>query len=142
MKDSKIRSLIKGISWRCIGTIDTFIVALFYFGDIKLAVPIAGTEVLTKVVLYYLHERGWNFIKWGRKENEPSHFRSVTKGISWRFFGTLDTIFISFIISGNPLASIKIGFTEVLTKIIFFYFHERLWAKIKWGRIFQEKDKI
>lgn len=141
VRDSKLRSLIKGISWRCIGTIDTFIVALFYFRDVRLAAPIAGTEVLTKIILYYLHERGWNLIKWGRKDHLPSHTRSVAKGLSWRIFGTMDTMFISLIISGNPLTSIKIGMTEVFTKIILFYFHERLWAKIKWGRLFQEKVK-
>ena len=136
MKDSNVRSLIKGISWRIIGTIDTFLIAYFYFGDIKLAAPIAATEVLTKIFLYYMHERVWNIINWGRISNKPSHIRSLVKGISWRFFGSIDTMLISFLYSGSPLNSIKIGATEVLTKVGLFYLHERIWALVKWGRVY------
>lgn len=64
MKDSNLRSLVKGVSWRVVGTIDTFVLAYIYFGDIKIAAPIAATEVLTKIFLYYLHERIWNIIPW------------------------------------------------------------------------------
>jgi uncharacterized membrane protein len=136
MKDSNLRSLVKGISWRVIGTIDTFILAYFYFGDLKIAAPIAATEVFTKIFLYYLHERLWNTIPWGRFSNRPAHIRSLIKGISWRFFGSLDTTLISYIYSGNPWNSLKVGGSEVLTKIGLFYLHERLWAQIKWGRIY------
>jgi uncharacterized membrane protein len=136
MKDSNSRSFVKGISWRTIGTIDTFIVAYFYFGDIGLAAPIAATEVITKVFLYYMHERLWNVINWGRIEKGgASHIRSIVKGINWRFIGSMDTMIISFIYSGNPLSSFYIGGTELFTKVALFYFHERLWNVIRWGRI-------
>lgn len=138
MKDTNLRSFTKGISWRAIGTIDTFIIAYFYLGDVKLAAPIAGSELITKIILYYLHERVWNVIKWGRKNNKPSHLRSISKGISWRFFGSMDTIFVSFIFSGSFVGAVKIGTTEVLTKVILYYLHERVWSRIKWGRIFEK----
>ncbi len=137
MKDSNIRSLIKGISWRTIGTIDTFIIAYYYFGDISLAAPIAATEVLTKVLMYYLHERLWNTISWGRIDKSgSSHIRSLVKGINWRFIGSMDTMVISFIYSGNPWSSFYIGTTELFTKVFLFYLHERIWNAIKWGRIY------
>jgi uncharacterized membrane protein len=136
MKDTNARSLVKGISWRMVGTIDTFVIAYLYFGELSIAAPIAATEVLTKIILYYFHERIWNIIYWGRHTHKPTKLRSLIKGISWRFFGSLDTILISFMYSGNPLSSMKVGGTEVLTKIGLFYLHERLWAQIKWGRIF------
>lgn len=141
MRDTNARSLLKGISWRMVGTIDTFVIAYFYFGDITIAAPIAITEVLTKIILYYFHERIWNLINWGRHANKPAHVRSFVKGISWRFFGSIDTIIISFIYSGNPLSSMKVGGTEILTKVGLFYLHERLWAQIKWGRIFNVQPK-
>jgi uncharacterized membrane protein len=142
MKDSKARSLVKGISWRCIGTVDTFVLAYIFLGSVKYAAPVAGTEVLTKIILYYLHERGWNFIKWGRKENIPSHTRSVTKGVSWRIIGSLDTMLLSFIYSGNPIGALKVGTSEILTKIGLFYLHERIWALIPWGRLYTEKAEV
>jgi uncharacterized membrane protein len=60
------RSLAKAVSWRATGSIDTFIISYIVTGQLALAAPIALTELLTKVVLYYLHERAWTFIPWGR----------------------------------------------------------------------------
>ncbi|NVO01352.1 MAG: DUF2061 domain-containing protein [Bacteroidetes bacterium] len=139
MKDSNLRSFIKGVSWRIIGTIDTFILSYFIIGSVKVATLTAFTEVATKIILYFLHERIWNVIPWGRQKNKPAHLRSLAKGISWRFFGSIDTIFISFIYSGNPLGSIKLGTSELLTKVALFYIHERVWALINWGRIFEKE---
>ncbi len=135
LKDTKNRSLVKGITWRIIGTIDTFVIAYFFFGKTSIALPIAITEVFTKIFLFFLHERFWNRISFLRENNALSNFRSLLKGISWRFFGSIDTIIISFIFSGNPLGALKVGFTEVLTKVLLFYLHERVWRLIKWGRI-------
>ncbi len=139
ISDTKARSLVKGISWRVIGSIDTFVIAYFFFGKTSIALPIAIVEVFTKILLYFLHERIWNKFQFLRENDKLSNFRSLVKGISWRFFGTLDTMVISFIISGNPLASIKVGLSEVMTKILLYYLHERFWRKfIRWGRLHVE----
>lgn len=139
ISDTKARSLVKGISWRVIGSIDTFVIAYFFFGKTSIALPIAIVEVFTKILLYFLHERIWNKFQFLRENDTLSNFRSLMKGISWRFFGTLDTMVISFIISGNPLASIKVGLSEVMTKILLYYLHERFWRKfIRWGRLHVE----
>lgn len=62
-KESRTRSILKTISWRALGTIDTFILSWVITGEWKLAAAIGGTEVITKLVLYYLHERVWTKIK-------------------------------------------------------------------------------
>lgn len=126
---------MKGITWRIVGTVDTFLLAYFILGEFKLAGPIALIEVATKILLYFMHERLWNLLPWGRNNGHVSHIRSITKGVSWRIFGTIDTILISWIYSGNPLGALKIGFSEIITKILLFYIHERIWAAVKWGRI-------
>lgn len=69
--DSSVRSLAKAISWRITGSIDTFVISWLITGQALLASGIAFTELLTKVVLYWLHERVWNRIEWG-KDNELS----------------------------------------------------------------------
>jgi uncharacterized membrane protein len=142
LKDTKLRSLIKGISWRCLGTIDTFVLAYIFLGSIKFAAPIAGVEVFTKIFLYYFHERGWNLVKWGREQNIPTHTRSIMKGISWRIIGSFDTMTISYLVSGNPWGALKIGTTEVFTKIGLFYIHERIWALIPWGRLLIKVEEV
>lgn len=60
--------------------------------------------------------------------------RSLLKTISWRIIGTLDTILISWVITGALRLAFSIGFIELVTKMLLYFFHERAWAKIKWGR--------
>ena len=60
-------------------------------------------------------------------------YRSVAKTISWRTVGTLDTIIISYFITGNLVMAASIGSIEVITKMILYYFHEKVWNKLKFG---------
>lgn len=61
-----IRSIAKALSWRVIGTLDTLIISYLLTGKISLAASIASIDFLTKMVLYFFHERIWNMIKWGK----------------------------------------------------------------------------
>lgn len=141
MTDSHFRSFIKGVTWRITGTIDTMLMAYIVTGQIHNAIKIGLTEVLTKVVLYYLHERLWNIISFGRMHGVgPTQIRSLVKGISWRVVGTVDTIFISYLITGHLTNAVTIGGFEVFSKIVLFYLHERVWGKLKWGRIIKPAD--
>ena len=133
--DTHTRSFVKGVSWRVVGTIDTIVLSFLVTGNVGHAFKIGLTEVLTKIILYYLHERAWNAVAFGRKVNQkPSHWRSVLKGVSWRVVGTVDTMVIAFFITGKPLSALTIGGFEVFTKITLFYLHERVWTRVKWGR--------
>lgn len=67
MEEKHYRSLLKGISWRMLGTIDTIVISFFITGQIKFALSIGGVELFSKIILYYLHERIWNKIKFGKK---------------------------------------------------------------------------
>ena len=58
-KVTKSRHIAKTLTWRLIATIDTFIIALVITGKIDWAIGIASIEVLTKMILYYFHERIW-----------------------------------------------------------------------------------
>lgn len=131
---------------------DTMLLSYIFTGSIGSALKIGITEVFTKIFLFYLHERAWFRVKWGlvRKITSPkatdaeledyehredfweeSHRRSVIKGISWRIVGTLDTIIIATFWTGDYSKALKIGFTEVITKVFLYYVHERIWMKYK-----------
>lgn len=69
---------------------------------------------------------------------EEHHLRSIIKAITWRITGTLDTIIISFIITGKLNWAITIGFVELFTKMFLYYLHERIWNKIKTGKKVKE----
>ena len=68
--DSHARSFIKAVSWRLVGSADTFLLSLLITGKLKYAVSIATAEAITKIVLYYLHERAWRLVPWGRLEGQ------------------------------------------------------------------------
>jgi uncharacterized membrane protein len=61
------RSVLKAVSWRALGTLDTFAISWFMTGRVEIAGSIAGTEVITKIGWYYLHERVWAIVPWGRR---------------------------------------------------------------------------
>ena len=64
------RSFAKAISWRITGSIDTFVLSWLITGNAKFAGTIASTEVITKILLFYFHERAWAVVRWG-KSTEP-----------------------------------------------------------------------
>jgi uncharacterized membrane protein len=66
------RHIYKTISWRIIGTIDTIMLGWLVTGNFKLGLSIGGLEVMTKMLLYFLHERIWYKIPFGIKKNEES----------------------------------------------------------------------
>ena len=70
-----------------------------------------------------------------------SHSRSFVKGVSWRALGTIDTITLSYIVTGSISNSIKIGITEILTKIVLYYLHERVWENATKNKIDEPKPE-
>jgi uncharacterized membrane protein len=64
-KDSHLRSILKGISWRIIATTTTTTIAWLATGDVTTALTIGGFEFLIKLLVYYLHERAWLLVPEG-----------------------------------------------------------------------------
>ena len=60
--------------------------------------------------------------------------RSIVKTLSWRIIGTIDTVLISWLITGTIALALSIGTLELVSKMVLFFFHERTWNKIKWGK--------
>lgn len=149
-KDKNIISLTKGVTWRIVGTMDTIFLSYIFTGSIGNSLKIGITEVFTKIFLFYLHERVWFRINWGivkdkiqqntslQEVREETKLRSAIKGISWRIIGTLDTIILATLWTGDYSKALKIGFTEVITKVILFYFHERIWMNYTQKKIVAE----
>ncbi len=83
--EAHTRSIVKAISWRTLGSIDTFLLGWLFTGSPAQAGAIAGTEVVTKIGLYYFHERIWSSVHWGTKRSpvtddavaQPVDIRSV-----------------------------------------------------------------
>jgi uncharacterized membrane protein len=63
-----------------------------------------------------------------------SHARTIVKAVSWRVIATLTTMTIVFLFTRKIILSLGVGLVEVVTKITFYYLHERSWHKISWGK--------
>ncbi len=124
------RHLAKTMTWRIVGSIDTMVIGWIISGNPLIGLSIGGTEVITKMIFYFLHERAW--AKYGYKKN-TSVKRHLAKTISWRIIGTIDTTLLAWIITGDPLVGLKIGGVEVVTKMVLYYLHERVWHKYNFG---------
>lgn len=143
---TKKRSLIKSLTWRLLGSIDTFILSLIIINyssekySYDLALYIASFEIITKTILYYFHERIWNIFKIGRLKEKVRRGRSLFKAMTWRVIASLDTFFLSYIITGRFDWATSIAIFEIITKAIIYYFHERAWNRVKWGRVVIENE--
>ncbi len=70
-RETNTRSIVKGISWRVVATTTTIIIVYVFFGRLDLAIAAGVMETVFKVALYWLHERAWFKIRWGKKRIEP-----------------------------------------------------------------------
>ena len=122
------RHIVKSISWRIIGTIDTFILSFILTGSMSFGLSISGVDFFSKLLLFYFHERIW-FLSKFKSPNK----RHLYKTFSWRAVGSLTTLIVAWIVTGNPLTGFKIGLVETLTKMILYYLHEKMWYKINFG---------
>jgi uncharacterized membrane protein len=117
-----------------IGTLDTILLSWLITGSGLAGLKIGGFEVFTKMILYYFHERIWfkiNLSKDGK--TLESRKRHIGKTVTWRIIGTIDTMIIAWVVTGDPLTGAKIGLTEIITKMVLYYLHERVWYKINYG---------
>ena len=154
VKISRKRHVAKAITWRIVGSVDTWLIGYIlirFFGaesiDVEeseinqkaalVASYIAILELVTKTILYYFHERIWSSIRWIKKQQ----VRHIIKTISWRLVGAIDTILLVFIVyyfvKGSTEGAAKLALSmfsiEIVTKMVLYYFHERIWFTSNYG---------
>jgi uncharacterized membrane protein len=137
-KESHVRSLLKGISWRIVATTDTVLVVLLITCmtgncSIESAIKIGSIEFFIKLLVYYIHERAWQNVLVDKIVTKK---QTLQKTVSWRVIATT----ITFLISGSVLdafgeIALYIALTELFTKFALYYLHEILWLKLPLGRI-------
>ena len=158
-KISRKRHIAKTITWRIVGSIDTWIIGyvlIRFFSEghqgvqgmnmraVEAASYIAGLELITKTILYYSHERIWYGLNWISNQKK----RHIIKTISWRLVGAVDTILLVFIVyhflfnstEGASQVALSMFSIEIVTKMLLYYFHERVWYTSNWGVIKAENQ--
>lgn len=66
LNESSLRSLVKTISWRITGSLATFLISYIISSDLTIAGSIATIQLISNTILYFIHERIWNKVSWGR----------------------------------------------------------------------------
>jgi len=64
---------------------------------------------------------------------KETHIRSILKGITWRFVASTTTMMVVFVVTGDLLLVASVGVVDVTLKVLFYYFHERVWGRVHWG---------
>ena len=142
-RESHLRSLLKGISWRCVATVDTILVALLAIWLLKSefdfshaladATKIGLYEFFIKLAVYYVHERVWERF---RHSAGSDNARTLKKSISWRIIATSMTFLIAgVILESFDQVALTIAVIEFFSKFILYYVHERVWLKLPLGRV-------
>ena len=67
MEVTRKRSIVKTLTWRIIATVTTIIIVFLLTREISLSLLAGGFDVIAKLVLYYVHERAWLKVRWGKK---------------------------------------------------------------------------
>ena len=152
------RSVAKAVTWRTVGTLDTLLLSyllITYLGPLfgakvedgaalETASYIAITEVVTKFVLYFLHERAWSMSTWGSVRKGGRHRdslrRTTVKTAVWRTIASLDTFLLAWFFTGNVATALSIGGLEIFSKLILYFLHERVWARLTIGLEERGKD--
>jgi uncharacterized membrane protein len=130
------RHIAKSLSWRFVGSIDTFLFAWVITGDLKEGINLSLITTFTKLIWYYFHEQIWV-----KSAIVNSNKRHLIKTFSWRVIGTLDTILFGWLITGNPFTGLKIGGVETVSKMLLYFGHEKLWYKINYGLDVRNKKR-
>ena len=130
MKETTTRSLAKTLTWRVIASVTTLSIGLVVTTVAK-SMVIAVAEFFTKPVIYFIHERIWEQVEWGKDTESP--LRSVVKTASWRILALFTMITIVYIVERDVTTALAFGGAETIIKTVLYFLHERGWAKVKWG---------
>jgi len=137
--EGQLRTIFKVVSWRVLLTISHIVNAFIVTGSIVTGLKIAGLAMVINSVLYWLHERVWNWIQWNRRPADQIAFtegntRSLGKMISWRVLITFSNFLIPFILTGSWGAAVLFAGTATLVNMFIFWAHERIWNRIGYGK--------
>ncbi len=130
MKNDQKRHIVKSISWRFFGSLDTFLLSLFIIDDVNISLKITFLETISKILLYYYHERFWF-----KSSINSSKIRHFIKPFTWRLLASVDTLLISSILFNDIKLGFELSIYEVFTKIILYFLHDKLWYQSKFGLI-------
>jgi uncharacterized membrane protein len=141
-KETALRSAVKAIGWRFTAGIVTACTSFFFTGSLAMMYALVGWDLCSKSVTMFIGERIWNNFDWGKEKGDAaadagkdSAKRSLAKALAWRAFAATNTFIGATLLSkGKMGAAGKIAGADSVIKTVLFYFYERVWAQVPWGK--------
>jgi uncharacterized membrane protein len=69
VRETHSRTVMKTVSWRFVATLTTMVIVYIFTGEFLLSIGVGAVEVVAKILFYYLHERTWEMISWGKAKH-------------------------------------------------------------------------
>jgi uncharacterized membrane protein len=137
------RTIAKVISWRVLLTISHVVNGFLAAGSLLVGLKIAGWATVINSIIYWLHERIWNYFRTWRRENSQRAFddqegRSVAKMITWRVAITGSNFLIPFLVTGSWGSAVIFAGLATVVNMVLYYTHERVWNIIPWAKTVTE----
>jgi uncharacterized membrane protein len=134
------RTVAKAVLWRILLSISHFLNALFVTGSWIAGLQIVGATMIVSSLVYWAHEHVWGQTNFLRDMDEKIKFhdkfsRSGVKLFSWRIAITITNFLIVYAISGSVQTGIEFMSIATVINILIYWFHERLWNRITWGKL-------
>jgi len=137
------RSVAKTLTVRVCFTLSHLLNGYIVTGALVLGAQIAGIATLVNMLLFWAHERAWNYVQWNRKPGDTRMFvdgqpRTISKSITWRALITINNFMIPYLLTGSwQTAAAFLGLATIMN-IVVYYTHERVWNLVKWGKAIDE----
>lgn len=137
--ESHLRTILKTLSVRVCFTLSNGLNAYLLTGQTSVALQIMTISVLINMILFWAHERTWNWVQWNRTPKDSflfkdGHPRTVSKSLTWRALITFNNFMIPFITTGSwQTAAAFLGLATIMNAVVY-YVHERVWNRISWGK--------
>jgi uncharacterized membrane protein len=137
--ETHARSIAKTLTVRVCFTLIHILNGFIVTGSWMTGVTIASFAVLINMLLFWAHERTWNWFQWNRKPSDgmffvDGHPRTISKSITWRALITINNFLIPFITTGSWKMALAFLTIATLLNIVVYYTHERVWNLVKWGK--------
>lgn len=142
VKETPLRSFAKAAGWRFTASLVTAASSFFFTGSLALAASIVGWDLISKSGVMFFAERLWNNVRWGKSSSGDSSQRSLVKALMWRVVAALNTLFAAAVLTkGASGVARKIAGSDTIVKTFLFFFYERVWAVVAWGKVITQEPE-
>lgn len=139
MNEEQKRSIAKALTARVMFTMSHLVNGFIISGSWIIGAQIVGVAAVVNLLLFWGHERAWNYFQFNRKPKDglmfiDGHPRTVSKSVTWRALITINNFLIPYILTGSWKAAAAFLTIATIMNIILYYTHERVWNKFSWGK--------